>query len=94
MDAAAFFNAFEIFLWAALGLAVWWRGRGAPPRVRRLTRLAAVAFLLFAASDAMELKTGAWWRPWWLFAWKAVCVLVLAGCLVAHRRGRKGKPPG
>lgn len=86
MDAPALFNTFEIFLWSALGLAVWRRGRGGPPRVRRLSRVAAVAFLVFAASDAMELQTGAWWRPWWLFAWKAACVALLTGCLVAHRR--------
>lgn len=88
MDAPAIFNAFEIFLWAALGLAVFWRGRAGPPRVRRLSRIAAAAFLLFAASDAMELRTGAWWRPWWLFAWKAACVVALIGCLVAHQRWR------
>ncbi len=91
MDAAGLYNAFEIFLWSALGLAVGWRGLGAPPRGRRLSRVAATAFLLFAVSDAMELKTGAWWRPWWLLAWKAACVLVLAGCLAAHLRGRASK---
>jgi len=89
MDAPALYNAFEIVLWSALGLAVWWRGRGGPPRVRRLSRVAALAFLLFAVSDAMEMRTGAWWRPWWLLAWKAACVGVLAGCLAAHLRGRQ-----
>jgi hypothetical protein len=95
VDAPALFNAFEIVLWAALGLALAWRGRALPPAGRRLGRIAAVAFLAFAASDAVELRTGAWWRPWWLFAWKAACVAVLAGCLVAWRRaaGRRRSAP-
>jgi len=41
------------------------------------------AFLLFSGSDAMTITTGAWWRPWWLFVWKATCVVTLFGTVVS-----------
>jgi hypothetical protein len=37
----------------------------------------------FGLSDLVESQTGAWWTPWWLFAWKALCVLGLLACGVA-----------
>ena len=61
------YNAFEILLWSALGCEFVrraWLLRGA---VRLRCLVAAGALFLFAASDAVEITTGAWWRPWWLF---------------------------
>jgi hypothetical protein len=37
--------------------------------------IATLTFFLFGLSDIVEVQTGAWWRPWWLFCWKASCVL-------------------
>ena len=65
--------------------------RGITGKARRVpATVAAIAFILFAVSDAVEIATGAWWRPWWLFAWKATCVVILVGILVKSVR-RKGQ---
>jgi len=54
--------------------------------------LACAVFLLFGLSDVVEVRTGAWWRPWWLFCWKAICVLTMIGLLLEHlRRGREAR---
>jgi hypothetical protein len=56
---------------------------------RRRCVLAVPVFLFFGLSDVVEVRTGAWWRPWWLFAWKATCVLGMIVLLAAHLRGRR-----
>jgi hypothetical protein len=78
------YNSCEISIWAIFGIGFLAAavGRSGGPRTR--CYLAALAFFLFAASDAVELHTGAWWRPWWLFAWKALCVVVLLGLYVEN----------
>jgi hypothetical protein len=45
--------------------------------ITQLDRWTAFTFLVFGCSDLVEMKTLAWWRPWWLFLWKASCVLGL-----------------
>jgi hypothetical protein len=81
-------NYIEAALWGAIAVAFGAHGllRGGPSRRRCL--LTAAAFLLFGVSDVCEVHTGAWWRPWWLLAWKGACVLMLAGLLVTHLRRR------
>jgi hypothetical protein len=86
-DFFAVANYVEAGFWAAVGLAfmvVALVGRGA----RRAPLLAAVTFVAFGFSDVVEVRTGQWWDPWWLFTWKATCVVVLAGLLVHYRRAR------
>ena len=89
--AASFFataNYVEALLWATVALlfaASAVRRRGA---VRKRCVFAAVTFLLFGISDVVEVQTGAWWRPWWLLLWKAVCVFSLLALLINHARGR------
>ena len=36
-----------------------------------------VTLIAFGLSDVVETTTGAWWRPWWLFVWKAACVAII-----------------
>ena len=50
---------------------------------------APVVFLLFGLSDLVEVQTGAWWRPWWLLTWKALCVLSMLWLLWDHLRRRR-----
>jgi hypothetical protein len=52
-----------------------------------------IAFTLavFGGSDLVEARTGAWWRPWWLFVWKAACVLVLLLGFIRYYRRTKGQ---
>lgn len=82
----ATFNWVEALVWGLAALAVFWMTRRSPAPVRRLGRLAAAAYLAFGASDIVEVRTGAWYDPWWLLAWKAACVAVLVGCLILYRR--------
>ncbi len=63
--------------------------------IRHRCTLATTVFFLFGMSDVVEVQTGAWWRPWWLLAWKAACVLMMVWLLVAHLRWqRKAKEHG
>ncbi|NET27350.1 hypothetical protein [Okeania sp. SIO1I7] len=49
----------------------------------RLHRIVATfTFLLFGLSDIVEVQTGAWWHPWWLFVWKSLCVLSMFCLLI------------
>ena len=49
----------------------------------RLHRIVATfTFLLFGLSDIVEVQTGAWWHPWWLFFWKSLCVLSMFCLLI------------
>ena len=78
------FNYAEAALWAAFGAGLLWKpgtGRRGDPW---LGRVAGVTLLAFGASDLVEASTGAWYDPWWLFSWKAVCVACLLACLGLH----------
>ena len=79
-------NNIEAVVWWVVGLLAYKAARD-----RHFPR-AAVAFLItlviFGVSDLVEAHTGAWWRPWWLFTWKAACVIVLLLMLVGCRRSQ------
>ncbi len=87
MNLAQFGNLIEAITW--LGIAVAWliRSRKVAPNARLLQVLAA-SFALFGVSDLIEIQTGAWWRPAWLFVLKAGCVFVFAGCLWRYLRSK------
>lgn len=58
-------------------------------RLIRLHRtIATFTFLLFGLSDIVEVQTGAWWHPWWLFVWKSLCVLSMFCLLILHLKNR------
>lgn len=77
-------NRVEAALWMALALAMMFAAK----RYRGAARIdciaASLAFALFGVSDLVETTTGAWWRPWWLLAWKSVCVLAFLILLARH----------
>ena len=82
------YNAAEVALWFVLGIgfligAIYRKGH---PRVMAI--LSGLIFLAFSASDLIEIQTGAWWRPWWLLAWKGGCVAGLIVLYVIHVRKR------
>jgi hypothetical protein len=94
-EAAETYNYIEIGIWAVIAVvvaAISLRRRGA---ARTQGLIAALTLAAFGASDYAEIRTGGeWWRPWWLFAWKTVCVLTLATLLLlARRRARAKSPP-
>jgi len=78
-------NLIEGWLWIALG-AVFLVTLFRPAR-RWMKLFAAVSFILFGLTDFVEMRTGAWWHPWWLLAWKGGCVAVMVGLLLTYRRG-------
>ncbi len=59
--------------------------------VRRRSWQTAAVIFVFGLSDVVEAQTGAWWDPWWLFVWKAACVIALAALLLDawHRRSKR-----
>lgn len=83
-------NRLEAAFWALIAIVmtiVTLRQRGV---IRRDAFIAVVTLAVFGGSDLVEATTGAWWRPWWLLVWKAVCVLVFVILLARylHRRRR------
>src|SRR5262249_46986828 len=81
-------NQIESGFWTFLGLCF---GIAALRKhsERRRCLLAALTLVVFGGSDLVEARTGAWWRPWWLLAWKVGCVAVLLGLLVSHVREKR-----
>ena len=62
-------NYVESGLWASMGIIALVK------RNSKWSLLLGLTLVAFGISDIVETHTGAWYRPWWLFAWKAVCVL-------------------
>lgn len=85
-------NYIEAALWGVIGVVLFAFAAGRAGEQRRRAAMAAGTFVLFGASDVIEARTGAWWRPWWLLAWKAACVLLLVVLLVSHYRTRERRP--
>jgi hypothetical protein len=84
---AATLNLIEGIFWLLLGglcVAMFVAGKWPSRWVIPL----AVLLILFGVSDLIERHTGAWWRPWWLLLWKAVCVIGLLACALMLYRGR------
>ena len=81
------FNRAEGVLWIAIGVGfavALWRGGGHGG----LKAAACLLFVAFGVSDFVEIRTGGWYRPWWLLAWKATCVCGLALVLLLRQRRR------
>jgi hypothetical protein len=85
------FNACEAAFWVVVGAVVIVRSRAAPSRVRRVGLIAGLAFFAFAGTDLVELRTGAWYRPWWLLVYNALCITTLAACYGAYLPARKSR---
>jgi hypothetical protein len=85
-------NRIEGVFWIVIAAAVLVAGIRSGGRMRTLSALSAVLFVLFGVSDFVEATTGVWWRPWWLLVWKCLCVFGLLTCLLAYKRlRRKGR---
>lgn len=80
MDLERTGNLIEAGFWAVVAVVIGVRAVFEGGVVRRLFAILAVAFAAFGVSDIVEAGTGAWWQPWWLFVWKAGCVLIFIAC--------------
>jgi hypothetical protein len=80
-------NAIEAGVWWALGMCVLFTGCRQKQELRNVL-IVGVTLILFGVSDVVEIPTGAWWRPWWLFAWKGFCVLLLCWQWYAYLKRR------
>jgi hypothetical protein len=85
----AYANYGEAALWVVIAVVIAARSWRADAVMRRLGVIAAVVFLAFGVSDVVEASTGAWWRPWWLLAWKAVCIIAFVALLATHVRHKR-----
>lgn len=83
------FNAVEAALWIGMAFVVVFFGR--QPR-RISTYLWSLTLFLFGISDIVELQTGAFWRPWWLLAWKAGCLATFLSLFAHHQRLKRARP--
>ncbi len=90
-DAKDAYNHFEPYIWYALAILAVPAIRRYSPPVERLSL--AFVLAIFGTSDFYE--TIAWWTPWWLFLWKAGCLLIVAilSLRIWRRSGRVARPP-
>ncbi len=84
-------NLIEAALWCVIGGVVLLHAM--LKRGRLYSVIAGVTFLLFGLSDVVETRTGAWWRPWWLLAWKGACLAVFLALVLCHFARRRHAIP-
>jgi succinate-acetate transporter protein len=79
----AIFNRCEAALWGLVAIALFVRAFRDRRALRGTWVFLAIAFAAFSVSDVIELRSSAWWRPWWLLVLKVACV---AGMFFGFRR--------
>lgn len=90
------FNLVEGTLWVLIAVIFANRARR-KTEFRNLQIAASVAFLAFGISDFIEMRTGAWFRPWPLLVLKAFCLaafVVLLRLYVVRKRKASGAEEG
>jgi hypothetical protein len=92
MEAAAesafcIFNICEGILWIgiAVGFAVVFYRRH---QNLDLMLASGLLFLSFGLSDLVEIKTGGWYKPWWMLCWKGATLLAFVVVYLLFRRRR------
>ena len=70
-------NLIEAVVWFLLSIALLIHAFRSAKQFRFVLLVLVITLAAFGGSDLVEARTGAWWRPWWLFAWKAACVITL-----------------
>lgn len=84
-------NLIEAGVWFVLAVALFVHALRGENRIRPTLFTIVVTLVAFGGSDLVEARTGAWWRPWWLFLWKAACVVVLLLGFLRYFRFQKSK---
>ncbi len=86
-------NLIEAGFWIIFGVVLilgLWRQAG---RLTPFSLIPGLVVILFGLSDLVEARTGAWWRPWWLLLWKAVCLFGMVVCFLSYRKARTAPAP-
>jgi hypothetical protein len=86
-------NLIEAGFWVVFGVVLVVASRRRGPAFRAVGWAAGLVSVLFGLSDLVESSTGAWWRPWWLLLWKALCIAGLVLCFLRYRKLRTAERP-
>jgi hypothetical protein len=81
-----------LFVYGNYAEAALWAGVAAIAVARRNSGWSialAAALLAFGVSDLVETRTGGWYKPWWMLAWKSVCVIAIVACGILTRRNAR-----
>ena len=90
MDVVWIGNLIEAGLWGSVALVLAVLAVRTGGERRGIFLLLSVAFLMFGVSDLIEMRTGAWWRPVWLLAIKAACIVTFAYGFLRLARSKGG----
>ena len=82
-------NKIECILWVIIAIVFLIRSLKLNGFRQILCWICFVAFFMFGLSDLVEVQTGVWYKPWWLFAWKAACVTAMLTCLLYYLKNHK-----
>jgi hypothetical protein len=89
-------NFIEAGVWFLLSLVLFFYAFRSGKLFKPTLFLLAATLAVFGGSDLVEARTGAWWKPLWLFAWKALCVVALFFGFLRYYRIKKStaREPG
>ena len=82
-------NLVEAGVWFVFALVLFLYAFRRERRLRSTFWVLTVVIVAFGFSDLVEARTGAWWKPWWLFVWKAACVLLMLAGAWRYRHARR-----
>lgn len=82
------FNFVEGIYWLFLGIFVITLSKVISYKYKKLALFTFLILILFSFTDFIEIKTGAYWTPWWLLAWNIICIAGLSLSLVWYIRLR------
>jgi glycerol-3-phosphate acyltransferase PlsY len=82
------FNVIEAGIWVTLATRFLLYALRRPTSLKKAFLVFSTTLFLFGLSDVIETQTGAWYRPWGLFLMKAICVILILGCLIIFFRNR------
>ena len=85
-------NLIEAGVWIVLSVVLFVHAVRSEKRLRPTLFVLGFMLAIFGVSDLVEARTGAWWKPWWLFVWKAVCVITLLSGFLRYYQIQKSKP--
>jgi len=68
------FNFVEGINWLILGIFFLTLSKIIPQKYKKLALFTSLILILFGITDFIEIRTGAYWIPWWLLVWNIFCV--------------------